>query len=197
MSDACMHDDPEEAYLEERDNLLRQIDLLRLRFRDARIPNNIEQTSVTNNEIRRVVNRNVAQLRRNRNIATYKLGMVGALLLMELFFARFCRIDMSRFMKWHYSNMHSYDELLVDLGEVATPLTDASGGVQLAALLIFNTLLFIANQLLVKFFSIDVLHVMGSITGAEMSAAAPAPSDPPVSQSNFSQNFCRNFTSPP
>ena len=187
---------PQEDYVEERENLLRQIDLLRMRFKDARIPANIDQNeAITNNEIRRVVNRNVMQLRRNRNVATYKLGMVGSLLLMELFFARFCRLDMSRFMKWHYSNMHAYEELLVDLGDVTTPLTDASGGVQLAALLLFNTFLFIANEMLLKFFNIDVLHVMASITGAEMTEGSPrGRPTPPPPPPDFTQNFRRHFS---
>jgi hypothetical protein len=168
-----------------------------MRFKDARIPQDIEHNkTITNSDIRRVVTRNIAQLRRNRNVATYKLGMVGSLLLMELFFARFCRLDMSRFMKWHYSNMHAYEELLVDLGDVTTPLTDASGGVQLAALLVFNTFLFIANELLLKFFSIDVLHVMASITGAEMSEGPDQRSaGPPPAKGgpDFTQNFRRHF----
>ena len=193
-------------YIEEREGLLRQLELLRMRFRDARIPANIDRdASITNGEIKRVVARNVQHLRRNRNIATYKLGMVGSLLLMELFFARFCRIDMSRFMKWHYSNMQSYEELLVDLGEVSTPLTDASGGVQLMVLLVFNTFLFIANELLVKFFSIDVLHVMASITGAadigggldtnndSNNSSARASPQQTTTTPNFTQNFCRHF----
>ena len=192
-----------EEYIDERESLIRQLELLRMRFRDARIPVDIDRDpNITNVEIKRVVARNIQHLRRNRNIATYKLGMVGSLLLMELFFARFCRIDMLRFMKWHYSNMQSYEELLADLGEVSTPLTDASGGVQLMVLLVFNTFLFIANELLVKFFSIDVLHVMASITGADIGSDPDTSShgkngnagtSPQRTTPDFTQNFCRHF----
>ena len=153
---------------DEHEELIRQLDLLRMRFKECKIPQNVEQGNASTVELRNTVQRNMLQLKRNRNIATYKLGMVGCLLVSELFFARFCRLDMSRFMKWHHSNMMTYEELLVEMGEVTTPLSNASPSTQLMMLLFFNTCLFLANELLCKWFNVDVLNVMGHITGATM-----------------------------
>ena len=149
----------------DREMLLKQLDILRMCFKQAKIPENTE--SLLNPDIRRIVNRNVAQLKRNRNVATYKLGMVAVLLVMELFFARVCKVDVSRFMQWHYSNMQSYEEILVELGEVSSPITEASPMTQLCLLMFFNSALFVGNELMLKYFQVDVLNVMCSITGAQ------------------------------
>lgn len=154
--------------LDEHENLVRQLDLLRMRFKECKIPRSVEQGNASTSELRNTVQRNMLQLKRNRNIATYKLGMVGCLLVSEIFFARFCRLDMARFMKWHHSNMMTYEELLVEMGESSTPMTNASPSTQLMMLLFFNTCLFLANELLSKWFNVDVLNVMGHITGATM-----------------------------
>ena len=177
----------------DREMLLKQLDILRMRFKQAKIPENTE--SLLNPDIRRIVNRNVAQLKRNRNVATYKLGMVAVLLVMELFFARVCKVDVSRFMQWHYSNMQSYEEILVELGEVSSPITEASPMTQLCLLMFFNSALFVGNELMLKYFQVDVLNVMCSITGAqppqtkneESSNQKPTKDPPPPFATNFSR----------
>lgn len=180
---------------DEHQSLVQQLDLLRMRFKECKIPPSVEQGTASINELRNTVHRNMVQLKRNRNIATYKLAMVGCLLVSELFFARFCRLDMSRFMKWHHSNMMSYEELLVEMGEVTTPLSNASPSTQLMMLLFFNTCLFLANEVLSKWFSVDVLNVMGHITGASMANDEGRQSMPQQTTNGKKFEFARDFTS--
>jgi hypothetical protein len=179
----------------DREMLLKQLDILRMRFKQAKIPENTESLQIP--DIRRIVNRNVAQLKRNRNVATYKLGMVAVLLVMELFFARVCKVDVSRFMQWHYSNMQSYEEILVELGEVSSPITEASPMTQLCLLMFFNSALFVGNELMLKYFQVDVLNVMSSITGAQLppqTAQQPSQNPPPSPKSSPPPPFAANFS---
>ena len=171
---------------EDREMLIKQLDVLRMRFKQATIPANAEGLKV--DDIRRIVSRNVAQLKRNRNVATYKLGMVAVLLVLELVFARLCKVDVTRFMQWHYANMQSYEEILVELGEMSSPMTESSPMTQLCMLMFFNSALFVGNELMLKYFSVDVLNVMSSITGAQMPVQ---PQKPEPETPSFAANFSR------
>lgn len=81
----------------ERQTLLRQLDLLRMKFRQSVIPPDIE--TQTTPAVRLVVERNLVCLRRARNVAMYKLGLAAILVVMEFLLSRLTRLDMSRF--WH------------------------------------------------------------------------------------------------
>ena len=86
----------------ERQTLLRQLDLLRLRFKQSIIPKDIENQRTP--VVKLVVERNLAQLKRARNIAMYKLGLAAVLVIIEFLIARFMGLDMGRFMNWNLSN---------------------------------------------------------------------------------------------
>ena len=70
------------------------------------------------------------------------------------------KVDVLRFMQWHYANMQSYEEILIELGEMTSPLTEASPATQLCMLLLFNSALSTGNALMLKYFSVDVLNVI-------------------------------------
>ena len=50
--------------------------------------------------MRLIVERNLVNLKRMRNIATYNLGLAAFLVVMEFVLARLTRLDMSRFLAW-------------------------------------------------------------------------------------------------
>ena len=56
----------------------------------------IEKQSITS--MRKVVERNVLQLKRMRNIAMFRLGLAACLVVTEFILARLTRLDMSRFL---------------------------------------------------------------------------------------------------
>lgn len=99
-----------------RDELLRQLDVLRLKFRGAQIPPDVE--SATDDRLYGIVTRNVQQLQRVRTMAMYKLFMVAGLLITEVLCSRFLRLEMSRFMKWHYANIPFHSGKQGSLGNV-------------------------------------------------------------------------------
>lgn len=86
----------------ERRSLLMKIDTLKMKYKDSIIPPNLEDKNLFT--VRTVLQRNVQQLRKARAVAQYKMGMAAVLVVVEFVMARFCRLDMSRFMKWHYAN---------------------------------------------------------------------------------------------
>lgn len=59
-------------YSEERQQLLKQLDVLRLKFKEHVIPPNIENEDTR--AVRLVVERNLLQLKRARNVAMYRTG---------------------------------------------------------------------------------------------------------------------------
>jgi len=59
-------------YSEERQQLLKQLDVLRLKFKEHVIPSNIENQDTR--AVRLVVERNLLQLKRARNVAMYRTG---------------------------------------------------------------------------------------------------------------------------
>jgi hypothetical protein len=78
----------------ERQTLLRQLDLLRLKFKQSVIPADIETQATP--AVRLVVERNLLNLKRCRNLAMYKLGLAAFLVVLEFLLARLTRLDMSR-----------------------------------------------------------------------------------------------------
>ena len=86
----------------ERQALLRQLDLLRMRFKQSVIPGDIERQRTP--VVKMVVERNLVQLRRARNVAMYKLALAGVLVVIEFVLARVSGLDMGRFMRWNLSN---------------------------------------------------------------------------------------------
>jgi hypothetical protein len=97
------------------------------------------------------------------------------------------------------ANMCSYDELLVELGELPAVVRNASPFIQLCMLITFNTVVYIGSEMIMKFFKVDLLYVIAGFVGAKMGdspennamgfntpASAPAPSP---HFSAFSANF--------
>ena len=75
-----------------------------------------------------------------------------------------------------------YEELLVEMGDYSTPFQKSPPWVQLLVLLTFNTALFVANAILEKLFHVDILPVVGMMTGAGPldPAASPRPASKPA-----------------
>ena len=88
----------------DREDLLRQLHVLRHRFKQARIPQDVEnETDV--NRLQTIVTQNVKQLQQSRTVAMYKLVMIGVLLPIEVVCSKFLRLNMSRFIDFHYANI--------------------------------------------------------------------------------------------
>lgn len=178
----------------DRHALLRQLDMLRLKFKENVIPPNIEQEDTQ--VVRLVVERNLIQLKRARNTAMYKLGMAAFLVVMEFLLARLTRLDMSGFIAWHAANLDSYEELLVEMGDVNTPFSSSPPYMQLIVLLFFNTAIFLGAALVQKAFGVNILPMVGSMTGAKFNqksfgaATPPTPAAPPPAAafSAFAEN---------
>ena len=75
--------------------------------------------------------------------------------------------------------MSMYEELLLEMTDIQTPFQKSSPMVQLLTLLTFNTMLFVANGLLQKYFMIDMLPTLGAMTGVAPIEGAPANHPPP------------------
>lgn len=194
---------PEAADIMERQTLLRQLDLLRLKFKQSIIPPDIETQATPT--VRLVVERNLTNLRRCRNLAMYKLGLAAFLVVLEFLLARLTRLDMSRFLAWHCANLSAYEELLAEFSAIETPFSTAPAYVQLMVLITFNTAIFIGSALIQKAFQVDILPIVCSMTGAnpiEAPAAAkpaaakpaatpPRPKPPSSPFAAFSKNFFR------
>lgn len=165
----------------DRQALLKQLDVLRMKFKENVIPANIEQEET--HVVRLVVERNLLQLKRARNTAMYKLGMAAFLVVMEFILARLTRLDLSGFIGWHAANLDSYEELLVEMGDVNTPFSASPPYIQLIVLLFFNTAIFLGAALVQKAFSVDILPMIGSMTGAKTQGLARSKAQPQTSTS--------------
>lgn len=62
--------------------------------------------------------------------------------------------------------MSSYEELLVEMGDISTPFTHSPPWIQLLTLMCFNTALYVAAALLKSFMGMDLLPTLGAMTGA-------------------------------
>ena len=179
----------------EREALLRQLDLLRLKFKQSIIPPDIETKATP--AVRLIVERNLTNLKRHRNTAMYKLGLAAFLVIIEFVLARLLRLDMSRFLAWHCANLTAYEELLAEFSTVDTPFSTSPPYVQLMVLVTFNTAIFVGSALIQKAFQVDILPIVCSMTGANpleapttrgagaATAAAPPPSPFPAFTRNF------------
>lgn len=106
--------------------------------------------------------------------------------------------DTSRFLSFHSANLSAYEEILAEMAIVETPFTASPPYVQLLTcrvtgdivpgvtrqqpvLVMFNTAIFIGSALIQRSFSVDILPIVCSMTGASpvepprATAAAPAP----------------------
>ena len=86
----------------DRQELLQRLDTPRAKFKGSVIPDNIENEKTQ--VVKAILERNITNLKRARSVAMYKLGMAAVLIVMEFLLAKFCRLDMARFMKWYYAN---------------------------------------------------------------------------------------------
>lgn len=117
----------------------------------------------------------------------YKLGLAAMLVVVEFLLARFTRLDMSRFLSFHSANLSAYEEILAEMAVVETPFNASPPYVQLMVLVLFNTAIFIGSALIQRSFSVDVLPIVCSMTGANpvdaprSTVPPPSPSPPPSS----------------
>jgi hypothetical protein len=74
-----------------------------------------------------------------------------------------------------------YEEILVEMADVSGPMQRGPPWMQLLMLMAFNTALYVANGFLEKMFSVDILPIVGMMTGA--SPLDVPPPRPPTSAS--------------
>ena len=104
----------------------------------------------------------------------YKLGLAAMLVVVEFLLARYTHLDMSRFLSFHSANLSAYEEILAEMAVVETPFNSSPPYVQLMVLVLFNTAIFIGSALIQRSFSVDILPIVCSMTGANP-VEAPRP----------------------
>ena len=64
----------------------------------------------------------------------------------------------------------------MEMGDIGAPFQSSPPWLQLAVLVTVNTALYVLNAFLVKFFNVDVLSILGMMTGASPLDPNPHPS---------------------
>lgn len=178
----------------ERQKLLGDLDLLRMKFKKSVIPPDIEKQNTAT--VRLILERNFVQLKRHRAVKWMRLTLCGFLLVVELIFMRFTNLDMERFMDWHSANLMQYEEIMAEMSSIDSPINSSPPILQLAIVLLMNTIVFVASALIQKTCRVDILPIVCTMTGANhirpAASAAATGAPPPVNPSIFSA-FGKNF----
>jgi hypothetical protein len=143
--------------------LLFKFQLLKKSYPQAEIP---EFTLHSNlNHMKKTYETQVKQLSLDTSVDQYKMYLLGGCMALEFILGKFLKLDMEGFTKQQSQNIHTYERLLVELGEKSYVPEGESWPVEirLAGLVIINAVFFIASKMFMEKTGASLMGIFNSL----------------------------------
>lgn len=143
--------------------LLFKFQLLKKSYPQAEIP---EFTLHSNlNHMKKTYETQVKQLSLDTSVDQYKMYLLGGCMTLEFILGKFLKLDMEGFTKQQSQNIHTYERLLVELGEKSYVPEGESWPVEirLAGLVIINAVFFIASKMFMEKTGASLMGIFNSL----------------------------------
>ena len=108
----------------------------------------------------------VRRLSLDSTVESYKTYLIYGFMGVELIFGTWLKFDMKGFAQHQISNMHTYEKLLVELGEKSYVPGDSKWPIELRLLftIVIQAGLFILGKVMLKKTGTNVMNMMNSFT---------------------------------
>lgn len=143
--------------------LLFKFQLLKKSYPQAEIP---EFTLHSNlNHMKKTYETQVKHLSLDTSVDQYKMYLLGGCMTLEFILGKFLKLDMEGFTKQQSQNIHTYERLLVELGEKSYVPEGESWPVEirLAGLVLINAVFFIASKMFMEKTGASLMGIFNSI----------------------------------
>ena len=100
-------------------------------------------------------------------VENYKTYLIAGFMMTEFLLGRFLKLDMQGFTNQQLINMHSYDKLLIELGEKKYVPEGSEWSVELRLLflVVINAAIFIVSKLIMKKTGSNIMNMMNNLNG--------------------------------
>ena len=153
---------------EEEDDLKRELlfkfELLKKSYKDSDVPDFSMHSDY--NTMNQTYESTIRKLSLDSSVESYKTYLIGGFMFVEFALGSWLKFDMEGFAKQQIINMHSYERLLIELGEKSYVPGDSKWPVELRLifLIIINAAFFIVSKMLMKKTGSNLLNMVNSMS---------------------------------
>ena len=146
--------------------LLFKFELLKKYYKNSNVPEFSIHSDY--NTMSKTYEMAVRRLSLDSTVESYKSYLVYGFIGIEMIFGTWLKFDMKGFSQHQISNMHTYEKLLVELGEKSYVPGDSKWPVELRLLftIVIQAGLFILGKLMMKKTGTNVMNMMNSFTSS-------------------------------
>jgi hypothetical protein len=158
--------------------LLFKFDLLRKSYPGSNIPEYTIHTDISTME--KSYSDNVRRLSLDSSVESYKTYLVYGFMGCEFILGNFFGFDMSGFTQQQIVSMHSYEKLLIELGEKSYVPTGSKWPIEVRLLfmIIMNAAFFIISKMMMKKTGANLMGMINGMTGNKSSSQSSGNAQP-------------------
>lgn len=128
-------------------------------------------------EMQKSYDTTVRRLSLDSTVENYKTYLIGGFMVVEFVFGNFLGFDMQGFTQQQIVSMHSYEKLLIELGEKSYVPSGSKWPVEmrLLFLIIMNAGFFIVSKMIMRKTGANLLNMVNNMNASSTSSSTSAP----------------------